>query len=69
MHLMVMAFAPPVVSLAQKWACKHLHIGDDPYQHLHDEIANRVADPDDPINKDNAQDALYQLVNSQDGDQ
>jgi hypothetical protein len=43
--------------------------GHDPYQPLHDEIANRVADPDDPINKDNAQDALYQLVNSQDGDQ
>src|SRR3954469_22380226 len=36
--------------------------GKDPYQPLHDEIAARVADPNDELDKDNAQAALHAMI-------
>lgn len=40
------------------------HVGSDPYQPLHDEIAARVADPNDTLTAENAQSALEALVDA-----
>lgn len=38
------------------------HEGRDPFQKHHDAVAARVADPDDNLTGEDAQDALYELV-------
>lgn len=38
------------------------HAGADPNQHHHDAVASRVADDNDPLTADGAQDALEALV-------
>lgn len=38
------------------------HKGRDPYKRFHEQIEARVLDPEDKLNVDNAQAALYELV-------
>lgn len=38
------------------------HKGHDPYKSLHQQVQERVEDPDDKLNKDTAQDELVRLV-------
>jgi hypothetical protein len=42
-------------------------VGDDPYQELHDEVADRVSDPNDALVKENAQ-ATIALWVAKDGE-
>lgn len=37
----------------------------DPYQHLHDQVAARIADPDDPITKRTAQSTVEAMITAE----